>query len=56
MNKWVACGSFSNPKRSKEFVRFSSKVSYSTKEEAESEANQWRNEKRYAFIWVEEGK
>ena len=53
MNKWIACGSFDNPKRAKSYARFSSKVDYLTQEEAEAEAQQWRTENRYKFIWVE---
>jgi hypothetical protein len=53
MSKWIACGSPTNPKRSKEFIRFSSKLDYATQEEAEEEAQRWRKENRYAYIWVE---
>lgn len=51
--KWITCGSVTNPKTSREFVRFSSKLDYATQEEAEREAQKWREENRYAFIWVE---
>jgi hypothetical protein len=53
MSKWIACGSVSNPKKSKEFIKFYSKLDYATQEEAEGEAQLWRDENRYAFIWVE---
>lgn len=53
MEKWVACGSVTNPKRSREFIKFYSKKDYETQQEAEIEAEAWREEKRYAFIWVE---
>ena len=53
MEKWVACGSVTNPKRSREFIKFYSKKDYTTQQEAEIEAQAWREEKRYAFIWVE---
>ena len=53
MSKWIACGSATNPKTSREYLRFSSKLDYATQEEAEAEAQQWRNENRYTFIWVE---
>ena len=53
MSKWIACGAFENPQRAKNYARFSSKLDYTTQEEAEAEAQQWRNENRYAFIWVE---
>lgn len=53
MSKWIACGAFENPKRAKSYARFSSKLDYATQEEAEEEAQRWRNENRYAFVWVE---
>ena len=56
MSKWIACGSFQNPKKARSYARFSSKDSHATKEQAEQEAQKWRNENRYAFIWIEETK
>lgn len=53
MVKWIACGSVTNPKTSREYLRFSSRLNYATQKEAESEAQRWREEKRYEFIWVE---
>ncbi len=53
MSKWVACGSVSNPKKSREYLRFYSKQDHATEEEANAEAQKWREEKRYPFIWVE---
>lgn len=53
MSKWITCGSFDNPKTAKSYARFSSKLDYTTQEEAENEAQLWRNENRYAFVWVE---
>lgn len=53
MSKWITCGSVTNPKTSREFIKFYSKLDYTTQEEAEAEAQQWRNENRYKFIWVE---
>jgi hypothetical protein len=53
VSKWVACGSFENPKKARQFAQFSSKLDYATQEEAEEEAQQWRTENRYSFIWVE---
>ena len=53
ISKWVACGSFSNPKKAREYARFSSKEAHATQEEAEREAQQWKEEGRYSFIWVE---
>jgi hypothetical protein len=54
MSKWIACGSFENPKKARSYARFSSKEDYATREQAEREAQQWQNEKRYAFVWIEE--
>lgn len=51
--KWITCGSVTNPKTSREFIMFYSKLDYATQEEAEAEAQLWRNENRYKFIWVE---
>ena len=53
MTKWIACGSVTNPKTSREFIKFYSKLDYATQEEAEEEAQKWREEVRYSFIWVE---
>lgn len=53
MSKWIACGTFENPQKAKSYARFSSKLDYATQEEAEAEAQRWRDEQRYAFIWVE---
>jgi hypothetical protein len=53
MPKWVTCGATTNPKTSKEYLRFSSKEDYQTEEKAQEIAQQWREENRYPFIWVE---
>lgn len=53
MSKWITCGAFQNPKKAREYARFSSKEDYATEEEAQSLAEQWQEEKRYPFIWVE---
>jgi hypothetical protein len=53
MTKWIACGSFTDPKRSKEYMRFSSKQEWEREEQAENEAQLWREEKRYTFVWIE---
>ena len=53
MSKWIACGSVTNPKTSREFIRFYSKLDYATEAEAKAEADKWKEENRYAFIWVE---
>ena len=53
MAKWITCGSVTDPKSSREFLRFSSKEDYATRESAEEMAKQWREENRYPFIWVE---
>ena len=53
MSKWVTCGAVTNPKTSKEYPKFYSKEDYDTEEKAQEIAQQWQNEKRYPFIWVE---
>ena len=53
MIKWIACGSFTDPKKSKQYFRFSSKVNYDTKAEAESELALWKAENRYTYLWIE---
>jgi len=53
MSKWIACGAVTNPKTSREFLRFESKRDYITQEEAEIEAQQWRKDNLYPFVWVE---
>jgi hypothetical protein len=55
MSKWIACGSFVDPKRAREFIRFTSKLDYETEGEAEREAQEWREGGReYKYIWVEQ--
>ena len=51
--KWIACGSFQNPKKAKQFVRFSSQEEFATQEEAEQLAQEWKEEGRYTFVWTE---
>ena len=53
MSRWIACGSVTNPKGARDYIRFSSKVDWQTEEEAKNEAKLWEEEKRYQFIWVE---
>lgn len=53
MSKWIACGAFDNPRKAREYARFSSKVDYLTEEEAKAEAEAWRVENRYPFTWIE---
>lgn len=52
--KYTVHGSFENPKRAKSYARFTSKEDYATREEAEALASQWKSERDYAFIWIEE--
>ena len=56
MAKYTVHGSFEDPKRAKSYARFSSKEDYATREEAEALASQWKSERDYTFIWIEEGK
>ena len=56
MSKWIVCGSFADPKRAKEYIKFTSKLDYDTQERAEREAQAWRDRERYKFIWTEESK
>lgn len=53
MPKWITCGAFDNPKTAKEYIRFYSKEDFPTEEKAEKMAQEWKEEKRYPFIWVE---
>lgn len=53
MPKWITCGAFDNPKTAKEYIRFYSKEDFPTEERAEKMAQEWKEEKRYPFIWVE---
>lgn len=53
MSKWIACGSFSNPKKAREYARFSSKDLHDTEELAQLEMQAWQKENRYPFLWVE---
>jgi hypothetical protein len=53
--RFIVCGAFSNPKRAN-YLRFSSKVDYSTREEAEQVEQEWKTARDYPFIWIEEVK
>lgn len=53
MTKWIACGSFTDPKRSKEYARFSSREAHLSQESAEAEAQEWRESNRYSYVWIE---
>ena len=52
--RYEVCGSFENPKRAKQYARFSAIAS--TIEEAENKAREWESQGRYTYIWIEEGK
>jgi len=54
--KYTVNGSFDNPKTARQYARFSSKLDYETFQEAQIEADKWTEEKRYAWIWIEESK
>lgn len=56
MAKYTVHGSFEDPKRAKSYARFSSKEDYATAQEAQWVLEEWTREKRYAWIWIEEGK
>jgi hypothetical protein len=51
---FIVCGAFSNPKGADNYLRFSSKVDYLTREEAEKVEQEWKNARDYPFIWIEE--
>jgi hypothetical protein len=54
--KYTVHGSFENPSTAKQYARFSSRLDYATREEAEALASQWKEERDYTFIWIEGGK
>jgi hypothetical protein len=56
MPKYTVHGSFENPKTAKSYARFTSKEDYATAQEAQWELERWTEEKRYSWIWIEEGK
>lgn len=51
---YLICGSFENPKKARTYARFSAIAS--TIEEAQAKAQEWENEGRYTYIWIEGGK
>ena len=53
--KYTVHGSFENPKTAKSYARFSSKLDYATREEAENLMKEWKTERDYKFIWIEGG-
>jgi len=53
--EYVVHGSFENPRRAKNYARFSS-PNFSTKAEAEAEAQLWKSTRTYTFQWIEEVK
>ena len=56
MPKFTVHGSFEDPKKAKSYARFTSKEDYATREEAEALVLNWKSERDYAFVWIEEGK
>ena len=53
MSKWIVCGSFENPNKAKQYARFSSKLDYTSEQEAIEELEKWTEQAKYPFIWVE---
>lgn len=54
--KYTVHGSFENPNKAKQYARFSSKLDYTTEDEAIKELEKWTQEARYEFVWIEEKK
>jgi hypothetical protein len=50
--RYEICGSFENPKKAKQYARFSAIAS--TMEEANEKAREWEECKRYPYIWIEQ--
>lgn len=53
MIRYTVCGSFDNPKKAREYARFSS-PDYTTRQEAEAKLQEWQETSRYTFAWIEE--
>ena len=56
MPKYTVHGSFENPKTAKSYARFTSKEDYATAQEAQRVLDEWTQDKRYAWMWIEEAK
>lgn len=54
--RYAVHGSFVDPRKAKEYARFTSKLDYASEEEASLEVDKWTQEAKYPFIWVEEVK
>jgi hypothetical protein len=48
-------GAYENPKKAKQYARFTSRLDYQTREEAEALAEAWKVERDYPYIWIEGG-
>jgi hypothetical protein len=46
-------GAYENPQKAKNYARFTSRLDYATREEAEALAEAWKVERDYKFIWIE---
>jgi BMFP domain-containing protein YqiC len=53
--KYTVHGSFENPSKAKSYARFSS-LDFTTREEAEAEAQLWKSTRTYTYQWIEEKK
>lgn len=52
--KYEICEAFENPKKARQYARFSA-IAY-TMQEAEQIAKSWQESNRYPFVWIEGGK
>ncbi len=54
MKKYTVHGAYENPKRARSYARFSSRLDYNTREEAEKLLKEWKSERDYPYMWIEE--
>ncbi len=54
MKKYTVHGAYENPKRARSYARFSSRLDYDTREEAEKLLEEWKSERNYPYLWIEE--
>jgi len=53
MSRYTVHGAFDNPKRAREYARFTHKDTFDTQQEAELIAQEWRESERYPYVWIE---
>ena len=54
MKKYTVHGAYDDPKRARQYARFSSRLDYATREEAEVVLEEWKVTRDFPYLWIEE--